>query len=79
MKILIADDERLSRRMLEGLLVKWGYQVVAVENGNAAWDLLRLPDAPRMALLDWMMPGQNGVDVCRQLREHRPEPQACPN
>ena len=74
MKILIADDESVSRRMLQGLLGKWGYDVVSAEDGNAAWEKLKVPDAPRMALLDWMMPGQNGVDVCRALRKLRPEP-----
>ncbi len=74
MKILVADDETVSRRMLQGLLSKWGYEVVSVEDGAAAWEQLRTPDAPRLALLDWMMPGQNGVDVCRQLRRERPEP-----
>ena len=65
MKILVADDETVSRHMLQGLLTKWGYEVVAVEDGTAAWEQLRTPDAPRLALLDWMMPGQNGVDDCR--------------
>ncbi len=74
MKILIADDESVSRRMLQGLLGKWGYDVVLAEDGNAAWEKLKALDAPRMALLDWMMPGQNGVDVCRALRKLRPEP-----
>jgi two-component system cell cycle response regulator len=74
MKILIADDESISRRMLQSLLGKWGYEVVTVEDGDAAWEQLKAPDAPRMALLDWMMPGQNGVDVCRALRKLRPEP-----
>jgi len=74
MKILIADDEPVSRRMLQSLLGKWGYEVVAAEDGNAAWEKLKASDAPRMALLDWMMPGQNGVDVCRSLRKNRPEP-----
>jgi len=74
MKILIADDESISRRMLQGLLGKWGYEVVAAEDGDSAWEMLKAPDAPRMALLDWMMPGQNGVDVCRALRKLRPEP-----
>ncbi len=74
MKILIADDEPVSRRMLQGLLVKWGYDVISVEDGNAAWEALKSPDAPRMALLDWMMPGQNGVDVCREMRKQRPIP-----
>jgi diguanylate cyclase (GGDEF)-like protein len=74
MKILIADDESMSRRMLQALLEKWGYEVISAEDGDSAWAKLRAPDAPRMALLDWMMPGQNGVDVCRALRRERPEP-----
>jgi two-component system cell cycle response regulator len=74
MKILIADDEPVSRHMLRGFLVKWGYEVVTAEDGNAAWEHLKSPDAPRMALLDWMMPGQNGVDVCREMRKLRPAP-----
>src|SRR5258708_15459277 len=60
--------------MLQAMLVKWGYEVVSAEDGDAAWEELKAPDAPRMALLDWMMPGQNGVDVCRMLRKLRPEP-----
>ncbi|MBZ5641268.1 MAG: diguanylate cyclase [Acidobacteriia bacterium] len=74
MKILIADDEPVSRHMLRGFLVKWGYEVITAEDGNAAWEHLKSPDAPRMALLDWMMPGQNGVDVCREMRKVRPAP-----
>ncbi len=74
MRILIADDESVSRRTLQAMLEKWGYDVVSVQDGDAAWEKLKSPDAPRMALLDWMMPGQNGVDVCRSLRKQRPEP-----
>jgi diguanylate cyclase (GGDEF)-like protein len=74
MKILIADDESVSRRMLQALLGKWGYEVVSVEDGDSAWENLKSSESPRMALLDWMMPGQNGVEVCRALRKLRPEP-----
>jgi len=74
MKILIADDDRVSRRMLQSLLVKWGYEVISVEDGKSAWDHLRTAGAPRMALLDWMMPGLNGVDVCREIRRQNLEP-----
>jgi two-component system, cell cycle response regulator len=74
MRILIADDERVSRLMLQTFLAKWGYDVVQAENGDEAWEKLKAPDAPRIALLDWMMPGQNGVDLCRTVRKLRPEP-----
>ena len=73
-RILIADDEPVSRRMLQSLLGKWGYEVETAEDGDAAWEKLKSPDAPRLALLDWMMPGRNGVEVCRILRSQRPEP-----
>jgi two-component system cell cycle response regulator len=76
MKILIADDEVVSRRMLQGLLTMWGYDVVSVGDGSAALEQLKALDAPRIALLDWEMPGQNGVDVCRAMRRDRPEPYA---
>jgi two-component system cell cycle response regulator len=74
MRILMADDESVSRRILQALLVKWGYEVIAAEDGDGAWRELQSAEAPRIALLDWMMPGQNGVDVCRALRKMRPEP-----
>ncbi|MCU1341950.1 MAG: diguanylate cyclase [Candidatus Acidoferrum typicum] len=74
MKILIADDEQVSRLMLQRLLTKWGYEVVSAEDGISAWEQLNRPEAPRIALLDWMMPRRNGVDVCREMRAKRPEP-----
>src|SRR5467141_940298 len=74
MKILIADDEPVSRRMLQRLLTKWGYEVVTVADGKAAWEQLSASDAPRIALPDWTMPGPNRVDVCREMRSHRTEP-----
>ena len=74
MKILIADDEPVSRRVLQGLLTKWGYDVVGADNGDAAWQHLNSTDAPRMALLDWIMPGQNGIDICKKMRIDRAGP-----
>jgi len=63
MKILIADDELVSRRRLQALLTTWGHDVVSAEDGNSAFELLKGSDGPRLGLLDWMMPGMNGVDV----------------
>lgn len=67
--VLIADDDRISRLVLERQLQDWGCHVVAVENGSQAWTALQQVGAPRMAILDWMMPGIDGVELCRQLRK----------
>lgn len=69
MKVLIADDEPISRRLLEILLNKWGYDVMAATNGHEAWQLLKANHHPKIAILDWMMPGMDGLQVCRQLRQ----------
>jgi CheY-like chemotaxis protein len=60
-KILIADDDGLSRRLLEKTLEREGYEVIAVDNGRLALQQLSLPDGPRLALLDWMMPELDGT------------------
>ena len=67
-KILIADDDNLSRRLLQTTLEKAGYEVVAVEDGISAVRILGQADGPRMALLDWMMPGMDGPGVIRAVR-----------
>jgi len=67
-QILVADDSPVFRDMLERMLVEWDYSVVAVSDGQQAWDILGKPGGPRLALLDWMMPGMEGADVCRQVR-----------
>lgn len=71
MKILIAEDDLISRRLLEATLKKWGYEVVVTCDGTQAWETLQLPDAPSLAVLDWMMPGMDGTAVCRKLRERK--------
>ncbi len=68
MRILIADDDRTSRDMLTWLLQSRGHEVTAVADGAAALDLLQQPDAPRMVILDWMMPEMDGIEVVRSLR-----------
>jgi len=67
MKILIAEDNAFSRTLLKKTLVKEGYDVVVAENGDAAWEVLRKPDPPCLALIDWMMPGMSGVELCRKI------------
>src|SRR5258708_18298923 len=68
MRILIADDEAISRRMLESTLEKWGYDVVETASGSEAWLALQEQDAPPLAILDIMMPGFDGVEICRKVR-----------
>ena len=68
MKVLIAEDDPVSRRMLERMLRKWGYDLVVAEDGAAAWEGLQGEEAPALALLDWMMPGMDGLEVCRRVR-----------
>ena len=74
MKILIAEDEMVSRRLLETFLRKWGYAVVTVAKGDDAWALLEAEEPPRLAILDWMMPGIEGVEICRRVRERSERP-----
>jgi diguanylate cyclase (GGDEF)-like protein len=72
-RILIADDSIVSRHLLEATLRKWGYEVVLACDGNEAWNALQADDAPKLAILDWVMPGLTGLDVCRRVREHAKE------
>ncbi|HYY94656.1 MAG TPA: response regulator transcription factor [Pyrinomonadaceae bacterium] len=69
MKILVAEDDAVSRRVLETTLVRLGHEVLAVDGGEAAWSALGGQDSPELAFLDWMMPGMDGVEVCRRARE----------
>lgn len=67
-QILVADDSPVFRDMLQRMLLEWGYEVILVSDGQQAWDALRQEDGPRLALLDWMMPGMEGAEVCRRVR-----------
>lgn len=69
MKILIAEDEPAFRRLLEETLTRWGYEVVVTNDGNEAWQVLRAENAPRLAILDWLMPGMDGLELCRKIRK----------
>lgn len=69
MKILIAEDDPVSRHVLTANLTNWGHEVVAVSNGLEAWQALQKIDAPHLAILDWMMPAMEGPEVCRRLRQ----------
>lgn len=71
MRVLIAEDEVVTRRMLELSLIKWGYEVVMATDGREAWNLLEGEGAPALCVLDWLMPGMDGVEICRKLRENQ--------
>jgi len=71
MKVLIAEDDAISRRMLEAFLVKWGYEVMAATQGEEAWGVLQGNDPPKLAVLDWMMPGKDGIELCRGVRQRK--------
>ncbi len=69
MKILIAEDDLTSRRILEAILSKWGYEVVATDDGLGALKALQAENSPPLAVVDWMMPGMDGVEFCRRIRQ----------
>ncbi len=69
MRILVAEDDAVSLAILHYTLEKWGYDVECVNDGIAALDSLQREDAPRLAILDWMMPGMNGIEICKTLRQ----------
>jgi DNA-binding response OmpR family regulator len=79
MDILIAEDNPVSRRLLEATLTKWGHQAIGTADGAAAWEVLRRDDAPSLAILDWMMPELDGVEVCRRARQLVPGFRGEPN
>ena len=68
MRVLIAEDDVTSRLLLRRVLENWGYDVTATKDGAEACAVLQADDAPRLAILDWMMPEMDGVDVCRRIR-----------
>jgi DNA-binding response OmpR family regulator len=73
-KILIADDDTLSRHLLERQLRSWSYDVVTARDGAEAWEILRTPESPRLAVLDWVMPGLDGPELCQRIRAQGQEP-----
>jgi DNA-binding response OmpR family regulator len=67
-RILIAEDDAVSCQILTSCLQKWGYEVVVARDGHEAMTVMRAPNAPALVVLDWMMPGMDGIEVCRRLR-----------
>ncbi len=74
MKILIADDDKVSLRLLQETVTRSGYDPVPCTTGAEAWRILQQKDAPQLAILDWEMPGMDGPDVCRGIRGRGGEP-----
>jgi DNA-binding response OmpR family regulator len=75
MRVLIAEDDLTSRIMLQSVLSKWGYEVTSASDGEEAWNVLQGTDAPPLVVLDWMMPGMDGLTLCRKLRaQERADP-----
>jgi len=73
-RILIAEDDPVSRRILERLLIKWGYDVTVVPDGTSALRVLETENTPRLAVLDWMMPGMEGAHICQLIRQQTGRP-----
>ncbi|MEN6328296.1 MAG: diguanylate cyclase [Syntrophomonas sp.] len=68
MRVLIADDDGLSRKLLESALISWGYETVITCDGIQAWEVLQQNNAPNLVILDWVMPGMDGIEICRKIR-----------
>ena len=68
MRVLIAEDDSTSRVLLSGALEKWGYDPLETADGNTAWSILGQPEAPLLVILDWVMPGMDGMEVLRRVR-----------
>ncbi len=73
-RVLIAEDDPVSCHLLKSFLLKWDYDVIVESNGASAAYLLESDDAPRLAVLDWMMPGMEGVQICQRIRERKNRP-----
>lgn len=67
-KILIADDDPTTRMMLRAAVTQWGYEVTEACDGEEAWEILKRSDAPRLLILDWLMPKLDGVELCSRIR-----------
>lgn len=70
-RVLLAEDDLIFRRILQTWLCNWGYQVTAVADGNEAWKVLQGENAPELVILDWMMPGIDGLELCRRIRDRQ--------
>ena len=69
MRILVAEDNLVFREVLQSMLSQWGYDVIVANDGEEAWRRLQDEEGPRLAILDWLMPGLDGIEVCRRVRD----------
>ncbi len=74
MRILIAEDDTVTRKLLEAHLAKWGHEVVVCSDGAQAWQVLCGEDPPKLVVLDWMMPEMDGVTLCSEIRKREKQP-----
>jgi serine/threonine protein kinase len=74
MKVLIAEDNPMWRGMLQWNVESWGHEPVLAEDGTQAWEILQQENSPRLAILDWQMPGMDGIDVCRLVKRNPNHP-----
>lgn len=72
MKVMIVDDEATSRAMLEPMIKEWGYEVAVAAGGGEAWRELREETCPVVVVLDWVMPGLSGLELCARLKKEKP-------
>lgn len=70
-RVLIADDDAMSRKILHSWLENWGYEVTVAEDGETAWNMLQQEHAPELLILDWVMPTIDGVELCRRIRDRQ--------
>ncbi len=72
MRVVIADDDQVTAEILARTLRRWQYEPIVTRDGGAAWDSLREDPSPTLAILDWMMPGMDGPEICRRVRQDLP-------
>ena len=68
MKILVAEDDPISQRVVQANLLEWGYEVTVASDGSEAWAIMRQEESPSLVISDWMMPGMDGLTLCRKIR-----------
>jgi DNA-binding response OmpR family regulator len=72
LKVLIADDDPPTRILLRAAISQWGYEVIEAKDGGEAWQILETDNAPKLLILDWLMPVLNGIDLCTRIKQELP-------